>query len=98
MMDYLQKRHPLYFLNKKISKTQIRDLVRRLKYRLQSKSSAKENPTTQPKPKEKEKELEVKKPSPKVSFQSAPIEVGKPVPLASVNNSSALPKTFKTGA
>lgn len=40
------------------------------------------------------------KPSSKVTFsqKTAPIEVGKPVPLASVNNTNSLPKTFKTGA
>ena len=30
--------------------------------------------------------------------KTAPIEVGKPVPLSSVSNTSDLPKTFKTGA
>jgi centrosomal protein CEP19 len=34
MVDYLEKRHPLYFTTRKVSKTQIWDLVRRMKYRL----------------------------------------------------------------
>ena len=41
MMDYLEKRHPLYFINRKISKTQVRDLVRRMKYKLQSQAALK---------------------------------------------------------
>ena len=46
MMDYLEKRHPLYFINHKISKTQVRDLVRRLKYRLQSQAATNKTPTS----------------------------------------------------
>ena len=38
MMDYLEKRHPLYFMNKKFSKVQVRDLVQRLKFRMVAKS------------------------------------------------------------
>jgi len=41
MMDYLEKRHPLYFTTRKVSKNQVRDLVRRMKYRLQSDASKK---------------------------------------------------------
>ena len=33
-MSYLQKRHPLYFINHKLNKTQIEDLIQRLIYRL----------------------------------------------------------------
>jgi hypothetical protein len=44
MMDYLEKRHPLYFINDKISKTQVRDLVSRLKYRLQSENAKSSTP------------------------------------------------------
>ena len=34
MLNYLEKRHPLYFMNKKLSRDQIRDLVTRLKFRV----------------------------------------------------------------
>ena len=34
MLAYLEKRHPLYFVNRKLSKDQIRDLVKRLKFRV----------------------------------------------------------------
>lgn len=34
MLSYLEKRHPLYFVNRKLSKDQIRDLVKRLKFRV----------------------------------------------------------------
>ena len=37
-MDYLEKRHPLYFMNKKFQKAQVRDLVQRVKYRLIAKN------------------------------------------------------------
>ena len=49
MMDYLEKRHPLYFISKRISKTQVRDLVRRLKYRLQSQAALKSPPAAKEK-------------------------------------------------
>ena len=89
MMEYLQKRHPLYFMNKKISKTQIKDLVRRLKYRLASKEAPSENKNI----------TNTNKPSVKPNLQKeAPLEIGKPVPLASVNKTNGLPSTFKTGA
>jgi hypothetical protein len=38
MMEYLEKRHPLYFMNKKFSKVQVRDLVQRLKFRMVAKA------------------------------------------------------------
>ena len=38
VMDYLEKRHPLYFMNKKFQKAQVRDLVQRVKYRLIAKN------------------------------------------------------------
>ena len=34
MLAYLEKRHPLYFVNRKLSKDQIRDLIKRLKFRV----------------------------------------------------------------
>ena len=34
MLKYLEKRHPLYFMNKKLSIDQMRDLVTRLKFRV----------------------------------------------------------------
>jgi len=37
-MDYLEKRHPLYFMNKKFQKAQVRDLVQRIKFRLITKA------------------------------------------------------------
>lgn len=33
-MDYLRKRHPLYFIANKVNEQQIIDLVNRLKYKL----------------------------------------------------------------
>jgi hypothetical protein len=79
-MDYLEKRHPLYFMNKKFQKAQVRDLVQRIKFRLITKakvngpskaSSLKEVSKAAAaafdKPAEKENE---KKPEPKVTFKS----------------------------
>ena len=34
LLAYLEKRHPLYFINRKLSKEQIRDLIKRLKFRV----------------------------------------------------------------
>ena len=34
MLAYLEKRHPLYFVERKLSKEQIRDLIKRLKFRV----------------------------------------------------------------
>ena len=34
VIDYLKKRHPLYFIAQKVSEEQITDLVNRLKYKL----------------------------------------------------------------
>ena len=34
MLDYLKKRHPLYFTTEKINDKQITDLINRLKFRL----------------------------------------------------------------
>ena len=34
MLAYLEKRHPLYFMQRKLSKEQIRDLIKRLKFRV----------------------------------------------------------------
>jgi hypothetical protein len=34
MLDYLKKRHPLYFTTSKINAKQITDLIERLKFRL----------------------------------------------------------------
>ena len=41
MIAYLEKRHPLYFINRKLSKQQIKSLVERLIFRLKSKKPAK---------------------------------------------------------
>ena len=34
MLAYLEKRHPLYFMQQKMNKNQIRDLIKRLKVKL----------------------------------------------------------------
>ncbi len=34
VIDYLKKRHPLYFIAQKVSEEQITDLVNRLKFKL----------------------------------------------------------------
>ena len=34
VIEYLQKRHPLYFIANKVSAEQITDLVNRLKYKI----------------------------------------------------------------
>ena len=87
MMDYLEKRHPLYFINHKISKSQVRDLVRRLKYRLQSQQAMKDPPA---------KKIPSALTAPSSTLlkgnNKAP-EVGKPVPLSSVTTKP----TFKAG-
>jgi centrosomal protein CEP19 len=43
VMEYLQKRHPLYFINNKFRENQIEDLVKRLQFRLKNDAKAKEN-------------------------------------------------------
>ncbi len=38
MLEYLKKRHPLYFTTDKLNPTQIADLINRLKFRLKQNS------------------------------------------------------------
>lgn len=62
MLAYLEKRHPLYFVNRKLSKDQIRDLIKRLKFRVgeMAKKKAETNKkieTTAPKEKVSENKL-----------------------------------------
>ena len=42
IIDYLRKRHPLYFIANKISVEQITDLVNRLKFKVKQLDSAKQ--------------------------------------------------------
>jgi centrosomal protein CEP19 len=42
VIDYLRKRHPLYFIADKISPEQITDLIERLKYKIKQLESAKQ--------------------------------------------------------
>ena len=92
MMDYLEKRHPLYFINHKISKSQVRDLVRRLKYRLQSQAALKA-PAEKPTSPAVTNKIEPPNSTLLKGTNKAP-EVGKPVPLSQVTTKT----TFKTGA
>ena len=47
MLKYLEKRHPLYFLQRKLSKPQIKNLLKKLIFRLgQMKPSEKSKPGT----------------------------------------------------
>lgn len=59
MLSYLEKRHPLYFVNRKLSKDQIRDLIKRLKFRvgeMAKKKGLANNKVEAPAPKEKVQE------------------------------------------
>jgi hypothetical protein len=43
IIEYLRKRHPLYFIANKVSPEQITDLVNRLKYKVKQLESAKQS-------------------------------------------------------
>lgn len=71
-MEYLEKRHPLYFMNKKFQRAQVRDLVQRIKYRLISRKKANAiKSADSAKPLQAAKKIEKEnEPEPKVTFKS----------------------------
>jgi hypothetical protein len=56
VIDYLKKRHPLYFIAQKVSEEQITDLVNRLKYKLKQMQGMMGGTTTAKDTKESKKE------------------------------------------
>ena len=56
VIDYLKKRHPLYFIAQKVSEEQITDLVNRLKYKLKQMQGMMGGTTTTKDTKESKKE------------------------------------------
>ena len=56
VIDYLKKRHPLYFIAQKVSEEQITDLVNRLKYKLKQMQGMMGGTTTTKETKESKKE------------------------------------------
>ena len=89
-MDYLEKRHPLYFMNKKFQKAQVRDLVQRIRFRLISKAKVGASKTGKDAPKsaadmkpaQKEKENE-KTPAQTTSSSKVTFKSGSQLPSLS---------------
>jgi len=83
MLDYLKKRHPLYFTTNKITPKQITDLINRLKFRLKQQQQSK------PKPEEKKAE----QPSKPIPSSSQPPLSSQPLPPL-----TSAPTQFKSGS
>jgi len=84
MMQYLEKRHPLYFMNRKLSKEQIIDLIKKLQFRLKKDHEKAQGK----KPVEKEKP----KPTMEVGMKSVlGSNNSKPNPIAEPKKESQFP-------
>ena len=98
VIEYLKKRHPLYFIADKISPEQINDLVNRLKFKIKQLHGITSKPVT----------VDTSKKENKNTTASASLAMSKPVttaaassllgPLPSIGNNISTAPSFKSGS